>query len=202
MIITGIETVGKSRSRIYIDEQLAFVLYRGELSRYRIKLDKELSEENYREIMEKVLPKRAKLRCMNILKSYDKTESQLRQKLKDGQYPEAVIDEAIAYVKSFHYIDDVRYARQYMESRRRTKSFRQMQQELMQKGITKADIAQANAECEEVDEEEVIRKLAQKKRMNLDDPTYEERQKNFAFFMRKGFSASTIHKVLQTDTFT
>lgn len=37
MIITNIEAVTKAKSRVYIDEQLAFVLYKGELYRYKIK---------------------------------------------------------------------------------------------------------------------------------------------------------------------
>ena len=44
MIVTGLEAVGKNRSRVYLDEELAFVLYKGELSRYGIKEGAELSE--------------------------------------------------------------------------------------------------------------------------------------------------------------
>ena len=62
MTVTKIEPLGKERSRIYIDERLAFVLYRGELSRYGVKEGRELPEETYREIMDTVLAKRAKLR--------------------------------------------------------------------------------------------------------------------------------------------
>ena len=42
------------------------------------------------------------------------TEKKLRQKLVEGKYPEDIIDIALAYVKSYGYIDDEAYARDYM----------------------------------------------------------------------------------------
>ena len=69
MLITQIEELSKSRSRIFIDEEFAFVLYKGELRSLRIRLGEELSEECYCRIMGKLLPKRAKLRTMNMLRS-------------------------------------------------------------------------------------------------------------------------------------
>ena len=100
MTVTKIEAFGKNRYRIYIDERRAFVLYKGELSRYKIREGEVLGEESYREIVDSVLVKRAKLRCMNLLKSMDRTEWQLRQKLEQGEYPQDNIDTAVAYVKS------------------------------------------------------------------------------------------------------
>ena len=56
--------------------------------------------------MKDVLLKRAKLRCMNLLKSRDYTEYQLRMKLRQGVYPEDIIDAAVAYVASYGYVND------------------------------------------------------------------------------------------------
>ena len=77
------------------------------------------------------LSKRAKLRCMHLLERRDYTEKQLRDKLRLGktQYPPEIIDEAIAYVKAYHYVDDARYARQYVECMKVKKSRRQIEQE-------------------------------------------------------------------------
>ena len=41
MLITQIEELSKSRSRIFIDEEFAFVLYKGELRSFRIRLGEE-----------------------------------------------------------------------------------------------------------------------------------------------------------------
>ncbi len=62
--------------------------------------------------------KRAKLRAMHLLTAMARTESGLREKLRQGMYTEDVVDQAIAYVKSFGYIDDYKYAEQFVQSRK------------------------------------------------------------------------------------
>lgn len=198
MTITKIEPLGKNRSRIYIDEQLAFALYRGELSRYGIKEGCELTEESYREIMEEVLVKRAKLRCMNLLKAMDRTEFQLRQKLSQGDYPEDIIDIALGYVKSYGYVNDASYAEQYIDSRRERDSRKKIICDLMQKGIEKGIIEAAFEEKEPVDEEALIRRWMEKKHMEPETATPKEKQKMYMFLMRKGFSPGEVSRALRT----
>ena len=94
--------------------ELAFVLYKGELRLFHVKVGEELTEKAYRQIIDELLPKRAKSRAMNLLKDRDYTVSQLREKLVQGFYPEEAIEEAITYVESFHYLDDLRYAGNYI----------------------------------------------------------------------------------------
>ena len=53
MQITDIKSVSKTKFKVYLDGQFAFTLYKGELFRYRIQEDGELSEEVYQEIREK-----------------------------------------------------------------------------------------------------------------------------------------------------
>lgn len=208
MIVTEVCPLQKGRVQIVLDGEPAFVLYRGEVSRLGLKEGVELSESAYEEIVQEILVKRAKLRCMNILKSYDKTEGQLRVKLAQGGYPQCVIDQALDYVKSLHYVDDLRYARSYIESRSSSKSTRQIMLELTRRGISKETIETAFAEAETESEEQTIRRLAEKKGMNLKNPTKEESRKYDAFFMRKGFSYTAIRNILhsaadyeETDTF-
>lgn len=197
MIVTGLEAVGKNRSRVYLDEELAFVLYKGELSRYGIKEGAELSEDIYREILDTVLTKRAKLRCMNLLKSMDRTEFQLRQKLRQGDYPEEVAERAIAYVKKFGYVNDRAYALRYIESRQGRDARRQIACDLRQKGISQDIIQEAFEEAEPQDEEALIRRLAEKKHIDPRTADRKERQRLYGFLMRKGFSAEAIGRALR-----
>ena len=55
MQVTKIEPVTKTKFKVYLDEQFAFVLYKGELSRYRIQEESELSQETVNEIKNEVL---------------------------------------------------------------------------------------------------------------------------------------------------
>lgn len=64
MRITEIVPVTKAKYRVVTDEQLAFMLYKGELSRYRLKENGELPAETFQEIFKEILVKRAKLRAM------------------------------------------------------------------------------------------------------------------------------------------
>lgn len=197
MIITNIEAVTKAKSRVYIDEQLAFVLYKGELSRYKIKKDEEISEEAYREIIDEVLTKRAKIRCIYLLKSMDRTEYQLRTKLKQGGYPEEAVNTAIEYVKNLHYIDDNRYAQYYIDGRTGSKSKQQITQDLLRRGISKELIQSIYEQKEPEDETEQIRKWVEKKRVDLETADPKEINRLYGFLMRKGFQASDISKVIR-----
>lgn len=201
MIITKIEELTKNRSKVYIDQEFAFVLYKGELRLFGIKVDSELSEEHYTQIMTQVLPKRAKMRCMNLLQERDYTRAGLADKLAQGFYPEPVIEEALEYVASYHYIDDVRYGKSYIHYNHERKSKRTIEQDLMRKGVSKQDIETAwrqwQEEGNEQDEEEQILKLLAKKKYNPVSKDPKERQKIYAFFMRKGFSMDIVNKAMK-----
>ena len=98
MIVTEIEDCGSGKRKVYLDGQPAFVLYRGELSGCHIEKDQELPEAVYREIMDEILWKRIRMRCLYLLKSMDRTEYQLRTKLKQNFYPEELIDLSLIHI--------------------------------------------------------------------------------------------------------
>uniref|UniRef100_UPI00405616B7 regulatory protein RecX n=1 Tax=Acetatifactor sp. TaxID=1872090 RepID=UPI00405616B7 len=203
MKVTQIVELSKSRSKVYIEQEFAFVLYKGELRLYHIREGEELDKEDYRIIMDEVLPKRAKLRAMNLLKSREYTTAQLRNKLAQGLYPESVIQQALDYVASFHYTDDLRYAVSFITYNENTKSRRRIEQDLLNKGIGKETIASAwvewGAQGGTLDEQIMISKLLEKKNYNPEQTDYKEQQKLFAFLMRKGFQPEQIRKVMHAD---
>lgn len=200
MIITDITEISKTKVRVCTDNGISFALYKGELRKFAIEKDNAFPEEQYDRIMNEVLLKRAKLRCMNLLKSRDYTEHQLVTKLKQGLYPEEVIDAAAAYVISFGYVDDIRYARSYIRYAGQTKSRRQIEHDLAGKGISREKISQAYAQCAEEDdvteEEELIHRLLEKKHFDRQNATYEECRKMVGFLYRKGFVLDDIYKAI------
>lgn len=200
MIVTAIEIVPNGKRKIFLDEEFAFVLYKGELSRYHIKEGEELLEEFYQTITTEVLVKRARLRSMNILKSFDKTEEELRRKLQQGMYPKDIIDNAIEYVKSYGYIDDSRYVQNYITYKGRRKSKRMIEMELMGKGIDKDIITSIYEEVEENMDLKLIRKLVEKKRIDFATIDRMEYQKLYQFLMRKGFKSEDIRQVLEENS--
>ena len=108
--------VTKTKYRVVTDEQLAFMLYKGELSRYRLKENGELSAEIFQEIFREILVKRAKLRAMHLLTRMDYTEAELEKKLMKGEYTPQAVKIAMDYVRSYHYLDDERYVARYLSA--------------------------------------------------------------------------------------
>lgn len=204
MIITDIVELTKSRSRIYLDGEFAFVLYKGELRLYHITKGEELTESDYREILHTVLPKRAKKRCLMLLQKKDYTEEELRRKLRDGEYPADSIEEAIEYVKSYHYVDDYRYCMSYISCYGDKYSKQQILTRLLAKGVDKKCIIEAYEESldkgETASEEELIYAVLSKKHFDISTADIKSRQKMYRHLLYKGFSAEGIGRIFH-ETF-
>lgn len=200
MRVTQIEPLSKNRSKVYIEQELAFVLYRGELRRYHVQEGEELSEEAYRRIMEEVLPKRARLRAMNLLKSRDYTAARLQAKLQEGLYPPEAVQQALEYAASFHYIDDLRYAREFITCYSSNRSRRRLEQDLQRRGVDRQTIQRAFREWEEQggaqDEQRMIAQLLQKRHYDPKTADIRERQRTYAFLARRGFAAGEIQRAM------
>ncbi len=110
-------------------------MYKGELSRYHIAEESVIEDDIY-DSLQQIITKRAKLRAMHLLSDMGRTESQLRTKLKQGGYAEDAVEAAIRYVKSFvGYINDVEYARSFIDSRKERKSKRTLFKHLCKKAF-------------------------------------------------------------------
>lgn len=202
MYVTKIEPVTKAKYKVFLDEQFAFVLYKGELSRYKIQEDAQLSEETIKEIKKEILEKRAKLRAMHLLERMDRTEAELYTKLKRDLYPEDIIEIAMQYVKSFGYIGDKGYARRFVESRQGSKSKLEIKMSLLQKGISKEIVSEVlEAYYDGQDESMAIQRLLDKKRFSAETATEEEKRKIYGYLMRKGFSYEEIRRVIKDRPF-
>ncbi len=207
MTVTEIEEISGKRSRVFLDGSFAFVVYKGELRKYEIEKGKELEEEVLDELQNKVLPRRAKLRAMNLLKNRQYTEKQLTDKLLLGGYSQEIARVAVDYVKSYRYVDDYQYAYDYLACYMERRSRKELEQKLLQKGISRETIDSAAGDLARdgrvPDEEALLLALLEKKYNKYDGNgkiSDREKQRIFAYFYRKGFSSELIRKVLK-DTF-
>ena len=144
--------------------------------------------------------KQAKLKALSLLTDMDRTEAQLRQKLKQKSYEDDVVEQAIDYVKSFGYIDDAKYAERFIENRKKTKSRQEISALLSQKGVKRELITEALAACyTSEDAVEAIRYLADKKHYSLEASTDVEKKKICDYLLRKGFYYEDIRQVIQVS---
>ncbi len=200
-LVTGIRKLSGGRSLILLEDGREFPLYQKEIEKFSVAKDRKLSEEALGEIYREVLPKRARERALYLLDRMDRTEYQLREKLKETHYPPEIIDDTVSYVKSCHYLDDLRYATGYLETHARTKSLFSMKQELLSKGISREVLQQAEDTVREDGdfpaEEDQILSLLEKRHYDPETADYKEQQRTYAYLARRGYSASTIRSAMR-----
>jgi len=191
MRITEIKQEKKGKLLIRTDE-MVFPLYEKEVAAWHLTEGNELDAETWDRLCREVLQKRVIRRAMFLLEKMDRTEYQLRKKLRDNHYPEELVDVAVDYVKSYHYIDDLRYAENYIRFHQSDKSRLQLKAALQQRGVP-ADLAeQAMEEAYEDHEEEMIRKLLLRKQYDPEHMDREQKCRIYRYLLRKGFSNSQI----------
>lgn len=204
MTVKSITPVGKRKCRVLLDEGFALVLYRGEIKKYGIEENGDLSQECYQEIIQDVLCRRAKERVLYLLNAMDRTEGELRKKLREGEYPKEAEDYALEYAKRMGYVNDENYARRYVDCFSERKSRKQLIWDLQRKGISR-DIINSAVEETDIDEERQIAVLLKKKgyfkkkEENGSDSFEHDRkayQRAAAFLARKGFSWEAISRAL------
>ncbi|MBP5254355.1 MAG: regulatory protein RecX [Lachnospiraceae bacterium] len=135
--------------------------------------------------------RQAKKKALKLLEFSDRTERKLREKLEEAGFPAPAVDEAVEYVRSFHYLDDRRFAESYIRGHFGRKSRKEILEALKEKGVSTED-AEAAAETFEWDDAGTVRALFERK-YGLKDPgdpkLYE---KAFRYFAGKGFSYQDI----------
>lgn len=149
--------------------------------------------KEYESIEEMVLA--AKKKALSLLQVQDRTEAQLRTKLLENGFPESVVEIAMEYVQSFHYIDDERYARNYVDSRQGAKSKQQIRMELLKKGVSDELIREALALEYETEESNLIEELLAKKKYRP-DMDYKEKNRIISYVMRRGFQLEDIRRCM------
>ena len=201
MLVKQLTKCGKSRSLVKLESGLSFPLYSSEVEKYDAWEGSDLSDESLSEIMTRILPSRCIKRAMNLLQKKSFAEGELVRKLSDGGYPEEVVDKAIEYVRSFGYIDDVRYASDYIRyhsSQGRGKN--RIRMDLRAKGISDESFEKAWDDNTELGlipgADEEIEKLLAKKHFDP-DMDRADKDKIAAFIMRRGFSAEDIFRVMR-----
>lgn len=196
MYVTEIQAQKNHKKRVCLDDGTDLVLYKKEVEQYALKAGEELSPEVYRQIMEEILIPRAKRRAMHLLERMDRSEAQLRDKLKDSGYPLPAIDEAISYVASYHYLDDVRMASTYIRMYQESKSRMRLTQDLRKKGIAKDVIDACMQKEHHQSQEALIRMLLEKKQYDVQNASQSEKAKMYRFLLQRGFSHSDIQREL------
>lgn len=196
MLITKMERIKKEFYRIDLDYEFAFALYSKEIKMFHLEEGIEIEESVAFTIEKEIVLKRAKKKAMLLLKHGDRTREELRKRLIEASFSASMAEQAITYVESYGYIDDNRYMENYVVFKKDGKSKKQIEMELIQKGIKKEEVT-AYLEENEWDEGEVLRKLVEKRLQGKVPCEPKEMQKHYSYFLRKGYSYSLVRRVVE-----
>lgn len=201
VLITRIEPVrGKAKkSWVRFDGAEDICLYNKEIRHRALEEGLEISDTDYRQLLDEILIPRARKRALYLLEKQDRTSAKLREKLVLGGYPPSVAEDAVAYAASCHYIDDERYARNYVYFHKGSKSRRRMVTDLQQRGIDRGLIDRVLEEDYDTDERVLMRSLIEKRRYNPDNADQKERSKMYRFLVSRGFDSSAVSEALRGD---
>lgn len=130
-------------------------------------------------------------KAMSLLNQRDRTEWELKDRLKNAGFPEEEVADAISYVRGFHYIDDFRYAVHFAEVYRESRSIRRITQDLKRKHVPEEYIDTALEQIA-FDDSIALKKELKKRLKGKTELTEQEKQKIAAGLYRKGFRTSDI----------
>lgn len=203
MLVTDLVEFTKSRYRVFIDYEFAFVLYKGEIRKFKIKKDEEIADDIYNMIVSKLLPERAQKRACALLADRCYTEKKLSDKLSQGGYPQSVVDITISYCKEHRYVDDSLYSLRYIEQQYIDRSRIRITTDLLNKGIKKDIIEAAFSQAEDEgyvqNELKMAFELLKRKKYDPGRSDWNERSRLSGFLYRKGFSQDTVRRALSLD---
>lgn len=133
---------------------------------------------------------------MALLAHNDRTRWELYDKLQRAGFEDEVIEDAIVYVESYHYIDDLRYAIRFAQIYCESRSIQRIRQDLKKRHVPEEYIQIALEQIHWDDSEALKKEINKllKGRDNIEKISYEERQKLAAKLYRKGFRTDDIFR--------
>ncbi len=203
MRITDIARQKKHSNRvsIFLDGAFAFGLNDETAFNHGLRTGLELDENQIARILEEDQRKRAKDAAFHYLSFRPRTVKEVRNKLREKDYEEAVIQETIALLERLGLLDDQDFAARWIAERLRLKprGRRLLFSELIKKGISREMAEEALSEAfENIDERTLAADLLQKKSARYG--TAEPRQafrKMHDFLVRKGFDFEVAREVAE-----
>lgn len=187
----------KERVSVFVDDKYAFSLDEVDAVRLKIKIGMELSEKDIEKCcMESNLSKAMK-KAFNILSVKPMTCRELKKKLAEKGYDEAVTSVAVAELEDMGYLNDYEYACMYIEfAAQKCHGERKIRYELAHRGVD-ADVIE-DAVCEKfrtgADE---MADMIYAKYGDADLSDMKMRQRVTRFFAARGFGFGEINDAIR-----
>ena len=138
--------------------------------------------------------------ALRLITHKDRTEKEMREKLRQKGYDENIIEDELAFLKDYGYINDEEYARRFINDAQNLKKWGKIRiaRELLRRGIEReiADIAIENAFVE--DGGERVKEQLEIRFKDSDFSNIKERTRIFNYFLRRGYTAEEIRGAMNS----
>lgn len=192
------------RFNIYLDEKYAFSVHESVLVKFELGKGKVLEEWLIHELMYADEIEKAFNRALHYLGFRMRSEHEVKEKLSEQGFGQAVILEAIVKLRRLGFLNDETFSKALMETQKRTtgQGPRAIRQKLQQKGIDKTLQEQILDTYTDDDQLAVATKMAEKelRKTKTESPQQKELRIQQSL-LRKGFSYEIIKEALQSLTF-
>lgn len=195
MLVTAITQQKRDESKynIFLDGEYSFALPMQDILYFKLKEGQEVSAETVDFIRKNLIYVKAQDAALHYISYKMRTLAEVRQKLTEKEFAEDVIEQVIAFLEKYGYVDDREYCRKYIAERLRLrpKGAYALRVELRQRGISAELADEVLAETEIDEEEDALRWLEKKTKGNFCVDRDEKRRLQ-SFLARKGYSYSVI----------
>jgi regulatory protein len=186
----------KERVNIYLDGEFAFGLTR--IVAGWLQIGQVLDEKKIEALKAEDEREQAYLRALNYLSYRPRSIKEVEQNLRKHKVPEVLIPETIERLKKNDFVNDMDFAKLWIENRNRfrPRGKRALRLELRQKGIDNENLQEVLDDL--VDEESLAYQAGLKKARQLAKYDWQDfRRKLGAFLARRGFPYSVISPLMR-----
>jgi len=199
MKITAIKAQVKREGRysIFVDDKYAFSLSAEGLLDAHLVTGQDVSQVDVTDYKRLSQEDKAYNLALAYVARRMRSEGELHDYFRRKQYAPELAEQLLAKLRRLHFVDDVEFAKRWVENRRRLKatSTKKLRLELRQKRVN-SDVIQAVLTEDETDEHQLLRDLVEKKRRIS---RYQDDQKLMMYLARQGFTYDDIKAALARD---
>lgn len=194
----------QERYNIFLDEKYAFSVHESVLVKFGLTKGMTLENWSVDDMVYEDEIQKAFNRALHYLSFRMRSEHEVKQKLLELEYGEAIILEAIVKLRNLGFLNDEAFSKALLETQKNTSGQgpRAIQQKLQEKGIGKALQEQVLSEYSQSDQLAVATKLVEKeaRRNRVESPQQKETRIKNAL-LRKGYSYDIIEEALAAIDF-
>ncbi|NNF58504.1 MAG: recombinase RecX [Rhodothermaceae bacterium] len=190
-----------ARVSVFIDEQFAFGLALDLAVEAGLRKGMALTVKAQEALLAKEQTHRARAAALNYLSYQARTAQEVRRKLRTKDFADDVVEDAVAHLETYGYLDDEAYARAYARGRFAGRGYgpQRLRMELRKRGVASETIETVLDELEEAEDVGATAERHARKRWQAlareTDPR-KRMKKTIDFLVRRGFAYGLAREVV------